>query len=380
MTRQSRSLEKFLIGGSYMATNVKSLLLFLVVLMFVIPGPLLAQEGFSAVEVQATITRIESVQELDGEVFQYTFTAMSESGETHLVETVDSFTSGIGFTLKAGDEVSLRVIHTQDGVEVYLDDVHRQKNLRWIIGIFVALTLVVGLLRGFLSLVGLSVTLVVLILGLFPAILRGADPVLATVIASAFILLVNMHLSHGVNRHTFFAFLSTLGGLGLVLLFTQSFLWLARLSGLASEEGTLLFWELDPVQAPVGILAAGIILGSVGVLDDIAITQSETVRELLLANGHATRRDLFKQAMRIGRHHIASTVNTLILVYAGAALPVFLLFMNQFGGYHEFLQNELVAEELVRTLAGTSALVLLVPISTWFATINHKIDNHSREP
>jgi uncharacterized membrane protein len=189
-----------------------------------------------------------------------------------------------------------------------------------------------------------------------------------------------MHLSHGVNRHTFFAFLSTLGGLGLVLLFTQSFLWLARLSGLASEEGTLLFWELDPVQAPVGILAAGIILGSVGVLDDIAITQSETVRELLLANGHATRRDLFKQAMRIGRHHIASTVNTLILVYAGAALPVFLLFMNQFGGYHEFLQNELVAEELVRTLAGTSALVLLVPISTWFATINHKIDNHSREP
>ena len=112
-------------------------------------------------------------------------------------------------------------------------------------------------------------------------------------------------------------------------------------------------------------------------LDDIAVTQSETVQELLLANPYTTRRELFKQAMRIGRHHIASTVNTLILVYAGAALPAFLLFMNQFGGYQDFLQNELVAEELVRTLAGTCALVLLVPLSTWFATLNPKVvDKH----
>lgn len=351
------------------------------VCLLLLPSPSIAQEGFEARAVEATITEITSVQKLDGGVFQYTFTAKSEYGEKFFVETIDSFVAGVGYDLRIGDRVSLRIIDVEEGMEVYLDDVRRDTGIWWIAGFFVVLTLVVGLLRGFLSLFGLGVTLAVLILGLFPAILRGVDPVLATVVASALILLVNMHLSHGINRQTFFAFLSTLGGLGLVVVFTKTFLALARLSGLASEEGALLFWELDPVQVPVGILAAGIILGAVGVLDDIAITQSETVQELLLANPHRTHKELFVQAMRIGRHHIASTVNTLILVYAGAALPAFLLFMNQFGGYQDFLQNELVVEELVRTLAGTCALVLLVPLSTWFATLNPKvIDKHPKQP
>lgn len=358
--------------------------------LLLFPSLSLAQEGFSARAVEATITEISSVQKFDGGVFEYTFMARTQYGEEFSVETADSFVAGVGYALRVGDKVNLRIVETEIeipltgkelSVKAYLDDVQRQKGLWWIVGFFVVLTLAVGLLRGFMSLIGLGVTLAVLILGLFPAILRGVDPVLATVAASAIILLVNMHLSHGLNRQTFFAFLSTLGGLGLVVIFTQAFLALARLSGLASEEGALLFWELDPVQIPVGILSAGIILGAVGVLDDIAITQSETVKELLLANPHRTRKELFVQAMRIGRHHIASTVNTLVLVYAGAALPVFLLFMNQFGGYQDFLQNELVAEELVRTLAGTCALVLLVPLSTWFATLNPKVvDKYAKQP
>lgn len=332
-------------------------------------------------EVEATIIEVTSDRVLDGGIHEYFFTAKSEYGENFSVDTSNSFTSGVGFSLKAGDRVKLRVIDSPNGSEVYLDDVHREAGLYWILGFFVVTTLAVGLLRGLFSLIGLVITIAVLVLWLFPAIVRGADPVLMAVIASVVILFVNMHLSHGLKRQTFFAFLSTLGGLGLVVVFTRIFLALARLSGLASEDGSLLFWELDPIQVPVGILSAGIILGATGVLDDIAITQSETVQELLLANPHTSRRELFIQAMRIGRHHIASTVNTLILVYAGAALPVFLLFMNQFGGYQDLLQNELIAEELVRTLAGTCALVLLVPLSTWFATINPKvIDKHPKRP
>ncbi len=364
-----------------MNSLMKNFLSILALASFLFPLPLFAQEGFTARRVDAQIVEMTSVQELEGGVSQYTFTARSEFGEPFSVDTVDSFVAGVGFDLRVGDQVVLRIIDAPDGMEVYLDDVRRESGIWWLVGFFVVLTLAVGLIRGFLSLIGLAVTLAVLILGLFPAILRGVDPMLATVMASAVILLVNMHLSHGLNRQTFFAFLSTLAGLGLVVVFTDVFLTLARLSGLASEEGALLFWELDPVQVPVGILAAGIILGAVGVLDDIAVTQSETVQELLLANPYTTRRELFKQAMRIGRHHIASTVNTLILVYAGAALPAFLLFMNQFGGYQDFLQNELVAEELVRTLAGTCALVLLVPLSTWFATLNPKVvDKHPKQP
>jgi len=358
-----------------MVTNrKKQFLIFLFVFFGVLFAfQIFAQEGFTAREVEATITQMKSVEELAGGVRQYTFNAQTPYGEDLFVETVDSFVAGVGFDLKVGDQVNLRLIDVDGGVEVYLDDVQRETGIWWIIGFFVAITLGIGLLRGFLSLVGLAVTVVILVLGLFPAILSGTDPVFATVTASAIILGVNMHLSHGFKQQTFYAYISTLCGLGLVLVFTRVFLAVARLSGLASEEGALLFWELDPVQIPVGILAAGIILGAVGVLDDIAITQSEIVSELLLANPHVTRKELFTKAMRIGRHHIASAVNTLILVYAGAALPAFLLFMNQFGGYQEFLQNEIVAEEVVRTLAGTCALVLLVPLSTWFATLNPQV-------
>ncbi len=352
---------------------LKRPLVILACVFFVLPTQSFAQEGFTARKVEARIVEIRSSELLDGGVSQYVFTAQTVYEETFVVDTADSFVAGVGFRLHAGDLVDLRVIDVEGGTEVYLDDLHRQTGVWWIIGFFAGVTLLVGLLRGLLSLVGLMVTIAILIGGLFPLILTGADPILATVAASAVILGVNMHLAHGLKRQTFLAFLSTLGGLALVLIFTHVFLAVARLSGLASEDGALLFWELDPVQVPVGILAAGIILGAVGVLDDIAITQSEIVSELLLANPHVTRKELFQKAMRVGRHHIASAVNTLILVYAGASLPAFLLFMNQFGSTQEFLQNEIVAEEVVRTLAGTSALVLLVPLSTWLATLNHRV-------
>ena len=224
-----------------------------------------------------------------------------------------------------------------------------------------------------LSLVGLVVTVLILFGFLFPAILAGRDPVIFTVLASIVILAVNMHISHGVRKQTFLAFLGTVAGLILVIVFSKLFVEMASLSGLAGEEATLLFWETGGVQLPVGILTAGIILGAVGVLDDVAITQSEVVGELLLANPNTKKKELFVKAMRIGRHHIASTVNTLVLVYAGAALPVFLLYIYGDHSLQTFFGNELIGEEIVRTLAGTCALVLTVPISTWFATLAPRV-------
>jgi len=334
-----------------------------------LPGVAQAQESMVAQQVTATITSISVSEGLEGGVHRFVFEAQAESGETFTVDTADSYVAGVGYQLKAGDKMLLRLIE-QNGVRnIYIEDVHRESGLWLITLLFVLVTLAVGLVRGFLSLIGLGVTMVVLVVGLLPAILHGADPVTATVLASIVILGVNMHLSHGFKRQTFLAFLSTVAGLSLVIVFTNIFISLARLSGLASEEGALLFSELNHLHLPAGILAAGIILGAAGVLDDIAITQTEVVEELYETHPELNRKQLFAKAMRVGRHHIASTVNTLILVYAGAALPAFLLYMNQFSGYQAFFNNEQIAEELVRTLAGTCALVLTVPISTWFATI-----------
>ncbi|NQV89940.1 YibE/F family protein [Candidatus Uhrbacteria bacterium] len=359
-----------------MFKKYRSYALAMIVGCLFLPSVIFAQDGFEARAVDATIQSISIDEMLEGGVRRYVFSVLTLSGEVYEVDTQNSFAYGVGYTINTGDSVSLRLIDTQTGTDVYLDDVHRESRLLFIVGVFVLLTLIIGLMRGFLSLLGLLITLVILLFILFPAILNGTDPVIASTLASAAILGINMHLSHGFRKQTFYAFLSALSGLVLVVLFTDIFISIAQLSGIASEEGALLFLELGKIQIPVGILSAGIILGASGVLDDIAITQTEVIHELYIADPSSTRQELFKKGIRIGRHHIASIVNTLILVYAGAALPAFLLYMNQSIGYQAFFNNEIIAEELVRTLAGTCALVLTVPISTWFATLPHRvIDN-----
>ena len=309
-------------------------------------------------------------------MYHYVFEATTKDGVTHRVDTEDSFVMGVGYHLENGDHVILQQIDSVEGSVVYFDDINRVGNLWMIFVVFLIVALLVGLLRGFLSVLSLIITVVILLAWLLPAILQGHDPVITTVIASTVVLAVNMHLSHGFNKRTFLAFLSTLVGLFFVVFFTEVFVSLAHLSGLASEEGTLLFLELGRIHLPVNILTAGIILGAMGVLDDVAITQAQTVHELIRVNNSLTRQQLFRQAMYIGRHHIASTVNTLVLVYVGAALPSILLYLQLMHGWHTFLNNELIAEEIVRTLAGTCALVLTIPISAWFATFQYrKVDN-----
>jgi len=207
----------------------------------------------------------------------------------------------------------------------------------------------------------------------FPQILGGADPVFTVVLASIAILGVNMPLTHGLKKSTTVAFFSTVIGLAFVLLFSYLLVELGVLTGLGTEDATMLFSGSGGALPPKGILLSGIILGAVGVLDDIAITQQEIVFEILVSNPSLTKKELFFRAMRIGRHHIASVVNTLVLAYVGVALPLFLIFMlADTVSITRFLNEEFVAEEIVRTVAGTMALVLTVPLSTWFAVLFKK--------
>lgn len=340
---------------------------------FLLPTSVFAQsEGFDVREVSGVVQEIRSIEEVDGDFQQYDLLVESEYGVLYEVETKDSYELGVGYTINVGDSVHLAIIDDNGEIQPYLTDVHRERGLLIAFIAFAIVALIVGLGRGALSLLGLVFTSGILLFGVFPMILQGHDPLLVTLVASAIILLVNMHLSHGFKWGTFMAYLGTLGGLVLTYLFTEVFIHLARLSGVASDEGALLFWELDPIQAPVGILAAGMILGAVGVLDDVAMTQAELVEEISHSQPDIKKKELFSRAMRIGRHHVASTVNTLVLVYAGAALPVFLLFLNQSNDLLLFLNNEQVAEEIIRILAGTCALVLTVPLSTWFAVARHE--------
>lgn len=349
---------------------MKKLLLtfFACALLFSFGAPIQAQE--TSKDIQATITSIDERFDIDG-IVQLIFTAEDEKGDEYKIDTRESYLEGVRYDLENGDRVVLQIVPNLEGPpSVYLADVVRTNALIWITILFAAITIAVGLWRGLFAVLGLGVTLGILFGFVFPQILNGADPVITTVLGGLVILAINIPLSHGVSKTTLFAFLSTVAGLFLAVISSNIFVSLSSLSGLANEEANFLFWGTGGAIDPKGLLLAGIIIGAVGVLDDIAVAQGEAVHELRLANPEMKKRDLFKAAMRLGRHHIASTVNTLVLAYVGASMSLIVLSMHSSVGIFEFLNTELVSEEIVRTLAGTSALVLTVPIATALALID----------
>jgi uncharacterized membrane protein len=201
-----------------------------------------------------------------------------------------------------------------------------------------------------------------------PGVLAGHSPVVVAVVAASAIAYLVLYLANGLHPLTTVALLGTLLALGATVALSAAVTAIAEFSGYASEDTVIV--ELLSGQVDVsGLLLAGIVLGSLGALDDVTVTQVSAVGELRTSNPDLPRRELFRRGLRIGRDHVASTVNTLALAYAGAALPTLLLFVLSRQSLGTVANSEVVAVEIVRTLVGSIGLVLSVPITTWLAAL-----------
>jgi uncharacterized membrane protein len=254
-------------------------------------------------------------------------------------------------------------------------DVDRKTPMLLLAVVFALTVVAVGRLRGLLALVGLVVSFGVLTLFILPAILHGSNPLLVAVIGGSVIMLVTLYLCHGVNARTSVAVVGTLISLLLIGLMGSLFIGWAHLTG-NTDDQTGLVHSLYPDIEIRGLLLAGILIGSLGVLDDVTVTQTSAVWELKQADPEAGWLKLYRAAMRIGRDHIASVVNTLVLAYAGAALPLLLLFTIAHSSVGTVAFSELVSEEIVRTLVGSVGLVASVPLTTLLAALVVSADRH----
>ncbi|MFE9448723.1 YibE/F family protein [Streptomyces sp. NPDC006739] len=247
-------------------------------------------------------------------------------------------------------------------------DVNRKFPMALLAGIFAIAVVVVGRLRGVMALVALAVSFLVLTLFILPAILQGSNPLLVAVVGASAIMLIALYMCHGLSARTSVAVLGTLVSLSLIGLLGSEFIDWAALTG-NTDDNTGLIHGLYPSIDMSGLLLAGVIIGSLGVLDDVTVTQTSAVWELHEANPSMGWRDLYRAGIRIGRDHIASVVNTLVLAYAGAALPLLLLFSIAQSSVTTVANSELVAEEIVRTLVGSIGLVASVPVTTLLAAL-----------
>lgn len=249
-----------------------------------------------------------------------------------------------------------------------LVDAARGRPLLLLAVLFALAVVLLGRGRGALALLGLALSLLVVVSFLVPALLSGRPPLLTALVGASAVMLLVLLLAHGANLRTGVAILGTSASLLLIVGLSTLFVRLASLSGLSSEDAFYirsLFGQIDLR----GLLLAGIVIGALGILDDVTVTQVSTVWELRAANASLSRRELYTAALRVGRDHIASTVNTLLLAYVGASLPLVVIFSTSGQSATTTLTSSVVAEEVVRTLSGSIGLVAAVPLTTVLAAL-----------
>lgn len=254
------------------------------------------------------------------------------------------------------------------GTGYSLYDFERRGPMLVLAGLFALVVLVFARWRGALSLAGLAIALALVLLFVVPAILDGKSPLLVAVVGALAVALTTIPLAHGWGPKSVAAVLGSAASLILTALLAVLFTDLTHLTGLSSEEA--IFLQLGNADVSLqGLLVAGMVIGALGVLDDVTISQASTVLALRRANPALRFRRLFGLALEVGRDHVSATVNTLVLAYAGAALPILLLFSAADIGVSEATNLEVVAIEIVATLVGSIGLIAAVPVTTGLAAL-----------
>lgn len=265
------------------------------------------------------------------------------------------------------DEAAVVIAATPSDVSTQYQfaDFDRRLVLVAVAAVFAIAVIALGRWRGLAALAGLGATVVVILLWLLPAILDGRNPVLVALVGSAAVAFLALYVAHGFSLMTTVALLGTLAALTLTTALSALTVAAANFTGFVSEESTLLvLFETIDVR---GLLLAGMVLGAAGALDDVTVTQASAIWQLRRAKPDAEFAELWRTGLVIGRDHIGSTVNTLLLAYLGASLPLAILFVLSQQSLGTIANSEVVAVEIVRTLVGSIGLVAAVPATTWLA-------------
>ena len=276
-------------------------------------------------------------------------------------------TDPTGDTFRSGQRVRLSILEQAGQPTFYnIRDLERGRPMVALAVLFVLAVIAFGRWQGVRSLIGLACSFAVIVGFVVPAILRGRSPVPVALVGAMAIMLASLYLSYGVGRKTTAAVVGTALALALTGALTAGFVELAALTGLASEDALNASFQVGGISLQ-GLLLAGIILGGLGVLDDVTVSQASLVFELRRADPAAGFAELTRGALAVGRDHVAASVNTLFLAYAGASLPLLVLFVSGGDSLGTVATAEAVAVEVVRTLCGSVGLIAAVPLTTMLA-------------
>lgn len=342
----------------------------------------MAQEDIQAGETETMAARVVEILEEDtvevGEGNEQLYQRLllrvesgTMAGQEIVVEEGTVNIVGQQRLFDVGDRVFVERAVAREGGEdrLYISDFRRTGSLVGVIALFIGLVVLVGRGKGLRSLGGSLFSLGVIFAFILPQILRGRDPVSISIVGSILLLSVSTYLTYGWNIKAHAA----VAGMALSLALTGGLAWLfvswTRLTGMGMEESSYLVMEIGPNVNLRGLVLGGIIIGSLGVLDDVCVAQASVIIELIDANPDLGWLELFQRSLNIGTDHIAAMVNTLLLAYVGGSMPLMLAFTLYQEPLWRRINREPIAEEIVRTLVGSAGLVLAVPITSLIASL-----------
>jgi len=360
--------------------RVKWVWLILTVLMFGLfnDGQVFGQEmteKMAEETLRARVTEVVDQEEITDEYGSYVYqnlellvTKGCLNGETIYVENGSTAFANLK-NYKKGDRLLVNYVKDMDENDFfYIVDYYRADSILKLFIVFVILAGLVAGWKGISSIIGMGMSFVVIFKFILPKILAGADPIFVSVLGTCLIIPISFYLSHGFNKKTTIAIIGTIVSLIITGVLAGIFVDILKISGFASEDAGFLSVAMEGKMNMKGILLAGIVVSALGILDDITISQAAIAYQLKEANPSLSWFELNKRAMEVGRDHIASMVNSLVLVYAGASLPLLLLFVNNPHPFGEVISYEIIADEIVRTMVGSIGLILAVPITTVLAS------------
>lgn len=325
-------------------------------------------EGYASERARGTVTQLDPC--LEGQTVECTAQVELDSGPG----SPGTVTALMPFgeqapAIEVGDRLVLAYLaDVPAGQQYQFFDYDRSTTLLVLVVVFVLAVLALVRWRGIASLVALAVSVLVIVQFVLPAVLDGKPPIAVAVVGASVIMVVTLYLTHGPTVRTSVALLGTLASLALTAMLGAAFIAFADFTGIGNEYSIFLGDLVGGIDYE-GLLLAGLVIGALGVLDDVTVTQAAVVWELALADHGASRRRLFTAAMRVGRSHVQATVNTLVLAYVGATLPLLLIFSVTDVGLVDAVTTEVVAQEVVRALVGSIGIIAAVPLTTAIAAL-----------
>jgi len=273
--------------------------------------------------------------------------------------------------VKNGDKVIIGIEEHEEGnLKVYIMQHFRQNYILYLVILFILLLIVIGRMKGLKSIITLSLTMIAILKILLPLMLKGMNPILITILVSVGITIFTVFIVSGINNKSIATIIGTSGGVLVAGIIAYIIGNKANLTGFSSEEAVMLMYTPQGIEFDMkGILFSGIIMGALGAVMDVGMSISSSIDEVYNANKDLTREELFSAGMNVGKDVMGTMTNTLILAYTGSSIPLLLVFMAYKTSIQEIINLDVVATEIIRSLAGSIGLVLTIPLTALVASL-----------